>query len=350
MELAKRNWHPRNHHALRRLVERAEGPALAVFDWDNTCICGDIGDAFYRLQARRLLYRLTPDEFAAVLPEEVNGRREVTHGDTLLPLGRIKDVLCDSYRRLQPLLMRGGEGDDSPAARDFFAYMVALNSGLEHTAGIGYEYAYRWVVRFTAGLHRAEITRWVEEMAAEQCRAPLREMTRSSADGRVTVSWTDGLRVYAEMRELLVYLRRRGFTVAVVTASSPLVVEAMAAWAEVPCDRLIGMAMHMDGDTVSDRLDDTLECNYGEGKVGNIRRRLEREPLLAAGDSNSDYPMLTRFPGTALRLVIHRDLSGPIRELYARAEAEEEGYLAQRVDFSRGEFRPDGEAPIGRRP
>lgn len=45
MSLAPGRWRPEVHAALVDVLDRTEPGALATFDWDNTCMTGDIGEA-----------------------------------------------------------------------------------------------------------------------------------------------------------------------------------------------------------------------------------------------------------------------------------------------------------------
>jgi HAD superfamily phosphoserine phosphatase-like hydrolase len=45
VSFAPRRWQPEVHDALASIVRTAPPGALATFDWDNTCMTGDIGEA-----------------------------------------------------------------------------------------------------------------------------------------------------------------------------------------------------------------------------------------------------------------------------------------------------------------
>jgi hypothetical protein len=116
----------------------------------------------------------------------------------------------------------------------------------------------------------------------------------------------------------------------------------MIALTAFPCRHVIGMELKAAGDRFGRALAPGLRPNLGPGKVANIRKRLESDPVLVVGDSSNDYEMLVAFPGTRLRLVIDRRAAGKIGLLTRRARAEESGFLAQGVDPRRGEFRAAG--------
>jgi hypothetical protein len=57
MLLKRLNWNQRNYEALNDFLAGVRPGDIAVFDWDNTCICGDIGDAIFRFQALHLQFK-----------------------------------------------------------------------------------------------------------------------------------------------------------------------------------------------------------------------------------------------------------------------------------------------------
>ena len=67
IQLPAGRWYPGHHAHLSAWMQqktRQEGPKIAAFDWDNTCIFNDIGDAVWRYQLDRLQLRLDPRRHA----------------------------------------------------------------------------------------------------------------------------------------------------------------------------------------------------------------------------------------------------------------------------------------------
>ena len=70
------NWLPENYariqEALARLAAGQGGAGTralcAVFDFDNTCIFRDIGQAVFRVQLLELRYRISPETLALLIP------------------------------------------------------------------------------------------------------------------------------------------------------------------------------------------------------------------------------------------------------------------------------------------
>ena len=132
--------------------------------------------------------------------------------------------------------------------------------------------------------------------------------------GRPTRSVT-----YQPMQELIAELRRRDFTVGIVTGGGTEFVRAISddlygVPAELVVGTLIGYDVSRDGEgpPVIRRTSGLLGvANEGSAKVANIQTQLGRRPILAAGNSGGDREMLewaqaTGSPSLAL-LIDHDD-------------------------------------------
>ncbi|BBX44139.1 HAD family hydrolase [Mycobacterium cookii] len=124
---------------------------------------------------------------------------------------------------------------------------------------------------------------------------------------------------YQPMLELVAELRRRDFTVGIVTGGGTEFVRAISDGlygvpAELVVGTLIGYDVSRDGQgpPVIRRNSGLLGvANEGSAKVANIQTQLGRRPILAAGNSGGDREMLewaqaTGFPSLAL-LIDHDD-------------------------------------------
>ena len=156
-----------------------------------------------------------------------------------------------------------------------------------------------------------------EGMTPEEFAAAAREfMGRATHPmlGRPTRSVT-----YQPMLELIAELRRRDFTVGIVTGGGTEFVRAISddfygVPAELVVGTLIGYDVSRDGEgpPVIRRTSGLLGvANEGSAKVANIQTQLGRRPILAAGNSGGDREMLewaqaTGSPSLAL-LIDHDD-------------------------------------------
>ncbi len=73
MKLKRRNWSERNFKALNEMLRGVRRGEIAVFDWDNTCICGDIGEALLRRLTFDLAFAMDARAMAATVPDAING-------------------------------------------------------------------------------------------------------------------------------------------------------------------------------------------------------------------------------------------------------------------------------------
>jgi len=338
MKLKRRNWSARNHKALNELLAGVRPGEIAIFDWDNTCIFGDIGEALLRRLTFDLALAMDARTMAATVPDAIHGVSHVLIQGEPFPLKKIKAAVFTAYKRLKETATRGRNQVDKDF-RIFTSGLLALNRALEETPGIGCEFAYPWVNLLLQGMPLSEFDRLAGSVIGDELHDPLGRRVISDPLGRWRYAWTGGLRLYPEMRDLAACWRERGGEVVVSSASNRQLVEKMIAMTFFPCREVIGMELKIAGDRFGRALAPGLRPNLGQGKVANIRKRLESEPVLVAGDSSNDYEMLVAFPGTRLRLVIDRRAAGKIGLLTRRARDEESGFLAQGIDPRRGEFR-----------
>ena len=338
MQLKRRNWNRRNYEALNALLAGVRPGEIAVFDWDNTCICGDIGEALLRRLTFDLAFAMDAKDLAATVPDAIHGVKHVIIQGEPFPLKKIKDAVFTAYKHLKTgATSRGRIGIDENY-RVFTSGLLALNRALEETPGIGCEFAYPWVNLLLQRISLSEFDRLAAAVIAEGLHGPLSRHVVADPLGRWRYAWTGGARLYPEMKDLATRWRERGGEVVVSSASNRQLVEKMIATTSFPCRRVIGMELKIAGDRFGRSLATGLRPNLGPGKVANIRRRLPDEPVLVAGDSSNDFEMLVSFPGTRLRLVIDHRARGKIGLLSRRARAGENGYLAQEIDPKRGKF------------
>lgn len=350
-------WAPANHRALEAWLESVanrdwETAPVAVFDWDNTCIYNDIGEATFRYQLDRLAIRLTPDELAEHLPEELDGHRELDSG---VSLGDLRADILDAYRQLHPLIV-GGDIDAAralPAHRDFRAKAAFLYESLYGSEYIPHTHALVWLVGWLAG-YRTEEVNGIVEATLEQVRAePNDRITWVSASagraGNQEHAFRTGLCPHPEMQALMQALEGAGVRVFVVSASAELVVEAAARALDYPIgpEAIFGVRVVIDDGVITTRAlpGGDYPVTYRAGKVDVIRSLIGADPIFVAGDADTDYEMLTEFPGIELRLIINRNkLDDEIGALYFEAlrgqASEGPQTLLQGRDEARCSFQP----------
>ena len=358
-------WNPRVKSALDELLRTAgresagydgANPPAAVFDFDDTCIFGDIGEQALRRQIDDLVFGLDPDHFDRLLPRAPCGATHMpaNHGGA-----RIADIaadLADHYARLHADFSAMGTAKPPAFIReraeyiDFVVKMNLLFDGLIDTPGVGKAWVYPWTARFFAGLDRAAVRAMGLEAWDEASVAPIgvRALASpahfASRAGAQAFSIRTGIRALPEIAWLMNALRDAGFDVFVVTASLEDVVAPTAARVyDIDETHVFGMRTIMDGDRYTDVADerDGYAITFGPGKTRIIENFVGRAPLLVAGDSDTDHHMLTAYPETRVRLVIDRGQGGAMAELRARGARGEDGIVVQRRDERAGTFTPE---------
>jgi phosphoserine phosphatase len=357
--LKEPGWAPENRERMEAFI-RAHGkdspgydptkaPTVA-FDWDMTSIFNDLGDATFYFQIKSLSLKLSPEGLARILPEKY-----VTTGASL---AAERQETLDAYKVLvDAKLVGAGRDFGIPGstnvhdtrivhAFDVFRYrMIWFYERLEEVDGP--PVAYPWIVKLFAGFTPAEVTRLVERVLSEQLRDPAKmescaKLKVEHPHGAPPIDIAQGIVASPEMRELYRTLRENGFDVYVVTASFGSVVATLAAAQYgVPDDHVVGirLATRPDG-TFTDEVQ--LPITYRQGKADNIRKFLPREPILSAGDSDTDVEMLT-MPSVQLRLILDRKKKpdSDIGKLYEKARVSDpEHWLIQ----GRNDYGPDGTA------
>ncbi len=121
---------------------------------------------------------------------------------------------------------------------------------------------------------------------------------------------------FAPMKELMAYLRARGFKVFIVSGGG---IEFMRVFSErvygVPPEQVVGSYSKMTYDTRDGKpaIVRQPEIEFVDDKAGKpigIERFIGRRPILAFGNSDGDFEMLeyvTSGPGPRLGLIVHHD-------------------------------------------
>jgi len=256
---------------------------LAVFDWDNTCIANDIGDASFERMARRAEVALSPDEIASLVPESLSGRERRRPVLRLLERARAGDAAAGGALRAELLALYGDMGDGTPE---------------------GETRRYRWAAQMMAGRTAAELEAFADAAIEEGLQEPLSVERIATEDGARVMAAARGLRILRPIEALVTSLLSAGWDVRVVSASAAPLVRAFARRIGLGWERVIGVSLEKDpkGKRLLPRIAEPFP--YREGKVLAIEKFLGRRPHLVAGDSPGDLAMLRASLDT--RLVVAR--------------------------------------------
>ncbi len=340
-------WSSRNRERLELLLEHPSQGNYAVFDWDNTCVFLDVEEATLVYQLDRICFAAEPDCMMEALRQGVPQEDEVV-------VAHLQDI-DESYRWLWPryngLFQYGSHEsvEGSPAHHNFRAKLLNLYAYLEHNHGA--EVAYTWMPFRYAGMTAQQVRKVTAEAVRWQLQQPIETVRwQSAGDGRtgaVSVEWRSGLRLLPEIQSLHRALLSAGVDVWVCTASFVEGIREIASSEEfgygLSPERVIGLQLEEDAQARF------LPCRkvgseitYAEGKTEAVRRilhsRYGRGPILVAGDSNGDAPMLRDFEDTRLSLIIdtNRPTDTPIGELATLAREGHPRYLLQSRDEVNG--------------
>ena len=308
-------WFAPNYVHLCRFVSQIQQSSevtTAVFDWDNTCIFGDIGEATFRQQLEHLYFKLTPQNLVDAMRDAVSDTPSLAEG---IPTAALIGQIDAAFTRLQPHLGCPGAAPRNDAHATLCASLAVLYDLVEHHPALGPARAYRFLIALYAGLHNDDVAWLVREAwqaGGMQSASVAAYRTARDAPLALHHPFDPRLRTFAEMANLCAALHRADAQVYVVSASFEATVRACCAFLGFPIApaRIYGMR---------DTGDPTYPLTYRSGKVDVIRRHLPAPPALVAGDANTDYEMLTQFPQTSLRLVMHRYTEGDICRLHSLA-------------------------------
>ncbi len=332
-------WLPENRTRINKLIQ-AQGLAsatfdprnrpVAVFDWDNTVVKNDLGDATF-------LWMIRHDKVRQPLDRDwsTTSRHLTTEARAAL------NAACDAASEPnQPLATSAW-----PTCAD---ELVSIYNGGKTRAGqsawnnpitLTTNTAYAWVAQLQTGYTPEELRAFARSAYAENAYNP--------PGTTQTVGTTTGLayhvRVYDEMVDLVETLQDNGFDVWLLTASPQFVVDAVSEeLVGIKPNRVVGIRMVTDAQgRVTPRIQgcgpvadgaDTL-ITYDQGKRCWINKVIFRQPVeqqlgrqpdaskrqvFAAGDSDTDLSFVQ--DATHLKLAINRAKVQLMCNAYANRE------------------------------
>ncbi|MEC3977086.1 haloacid dehalogenase-like hydrolase [Amycolatopsis sp. H20-H5] len=299
-------WYGQNRARLQELIDtgcgaRGERP-VAVFDWDNTVVRNDIGDAI-------TYWMLRNDKIAR--PADWRSTSRYLTSDAAAALGAV----CTG----SPLRTNGA---DTRCADEILSVYSSGTTSAGKAAFAGWdrrrlEPQYAWAAQLLGGHTPAEIAAYTLAARRENLAAPIGTLQRVGSK-RVT-GW---VRYYDQQRNLIGTLQRARFDVWIVSASPEVVAKVWAAGVGIAPDHVIGVRSTVSHGRQTYHLascggaDSDSAITYIDGKrcwinqeifgVHGPRAWTQRgRQVFAAGDSTTDVT----FTGDAreLRLVLNRN-------------------------------------------
>lgn len=303
-------WDPQVQTALNGLLSNCGEGSYAVFDFDQTSIVHDISQALWVYQIEHLCFADAPiHDFLDGIPEPESLMPETE--TTYAEMGR---VLSEEYKTMTARVEAGESIESiwqSDVYLDFRARMCSLLEAMDEQWGSWV--AFLWQPGLLAGYTEAEARALIHDAILEQLgRDKLAVEQWLSPDGRWGGDVMRGIWVSPEMKELYRCLQAANIDAYVCSASLELIVEALA------CDPVLGFGMpaervyglrFVEGEKLTAQFDSQYKQPIKEGKVDCIKAYMapaydNTNPVLVAGDSNGDVPMLTAFSDMKHGLII----------------------------------------------
>ncbi|MEV7729273.1 haloacid dehalogenase-like hydrolase [Streptomyces sp. NPDC087917] len=332
-------WYGDNQARLQQLIDRYGGcdpyrhdraKPVAVFDWDNTVVKNDVGDAtmFWLLRNGKI--------------RQPAGGNWATTSRYLTPAATgALAAACGPLARPGAPLPTGTPAGAACADEINAVYgTAATRAGAAAFAGWDRrttEPAYAWLPQLTQGWTASQVRGFAAAARSENLAAPVGAKQQVG-----TASATGWVRYYDQQKDLIDGLRKAGFDVWISSASPQPVVEVWAQGVGIKADHVIGIrntttyggkfTAHLQGcGSVEDGADTMI--TYVDGKRCWINKEVfgvrgpaaekvqpaARRQVFAAGDSDTDISFLR--DATALRLVVNRNKN----ELMCRAYDNSDG-------------------------
>ena len=282
-------WNSENRKQLDGLLDRT--PGQAVFDFDNTLIHGDLGEACMYYIAFQGLVRADLDEFWKEISHPALSQKEL-------------DRIRAGWDRNQAY-------DDMQSHLEWVDDLLGLYDRLLEQAGL--EDAYRWSRSLFGNLPERELRNIASYVFQDETRLPIgfEELPSGRRIPR-------GIRIIPEIHELIQSLLQSGWTVRIITASPEPTIQSVIHHWNLEEAAVRGMRLKRQDDLLLPYIEEPM--TYGPGKVQAIRE-LDSSPIdFAAGDSFTDLDMMR---AASMALLIDRGKAD------LRSVAEQEGFLVQ---------------------
>ncbi len=379
-KLERMNWSQKNFEVLNQFIDEygiggkyysKQKPPYVVLDWDQTCVHLDTEEAVMRYQLTNFDFTLTKTQFKELLKDSINGVERLSSDYHNILLRDINEDLINDYNFLYDNYSGFGgkltldELKPTPQYKDFIVRVAFLYEGYCNTPGIEAEYGYPWVLYLFAGHTIDEIkTLTLKAIDFELANTLSKQEWNSPSDlqtksGVVSYSYKSGLRIHAEMQNLIASLKARGIDVFIVSASYKPVVEVFSGIGNygynISADKIIAMELEINEQgIILPKYKTGWYQVQRQGKVDAINLAIKQklrknwDPVFSAGDSDGDYEMCTSFPCTKLTLILNRIKGGCIGKLCKQAVDEKDNpnprFILQGRNENTGLFLPCSES------
>lgn len=298
-------WDEPVREALRRgLMQWAwakPGTLVAAFDWDDTVIRHDIGDALFNYQVDNLRFMFDHPDFWGLIPEPERSAWQA------------------ALKPLQGLSL--AEAKQHPA---YSAHRLYAQRAYHRQWGRPVEDGYPWCTQVLVGLTLPEVYRMTKAAWAEGRASRLGQYTLGEDDGGPVITIRTGLRWYRAMVRLIRVLQRIGVEVWIVTATNRWSVAHLAAKLDIPFEHVIGVETTQANGRLTTQVVRPAPTGPGKAETLQAALRPEQRVVLAAGDNLTDWDLL------ALASDVRLAVAGRTPALLEAAEAAGPPWVVQR--------------------
>lgn len=375
-KLSKLNWAPDTNKSLQSLIDsngkhsknyNLKNKPYAVFDWDNTSILNDTGEAFYMYQLQNLEFKMTPEELSKVIRKNIpktNFDKDFNNkSGKSVNIDLIGEDIDSDYSYIYKHYKNFKGTKDlkaiksTPQYKDFLCKMWYLYKAIGDSFSA--DVSYPWVTYMCSNMTKNEVMKLAEKSNDFALKDTLEKRTLTSPEnlpgkaGVVSISYKSGIRTLKEQQNLYKTLRDNGIDVYICSASFVDIVRCFSSNPKynynIPEDHVLGMELEK---TKEGKILPIYRKGYdqtqGEGKAKNIKRFLVKKynhgPILIGGDSSGDVAMMTSFKDTQKVLIVNRAKGDKLGELSKEAASsigkKDAKYLLQGRDENKGSFRP----------
>jgi phosphoserine phosphatase len=249
----------------------------AAFDFDNTCILSDLGELAYVDQLQAGLYNKNPNYIDDLLPA--------------LPYKQRLIEILHRYHEVTDEEIRKG------IQQDLTVYLIHAYFDFCQRDERG---GYMFLIQLLKQITPKQVHEWIAYSVKRHHNKPSQTIDLETQDGTIKYSYQIGYQMNPVMDTVIRWLQTQQIPFVIVTGSlQPLIHTCAEKLWGISADQVIGMQSVIENDYYTGTLLEPV--TYGEGKVNCLNKLFSFPPFLAAGDSNTDYPLLQY--ATSLRLV-----------------------------------------------
>jgi len=291
LTLPESGWTESTHSRLEKLLSGP--PGLAAFDFDNTLIRGDLGEAV-------MYYILLQGLIGAELPEFWE---EIKHN-------AIADADLETWKHLWKIYS---------AQEDAFSYeklvegLIGAYNAIAEKDGL--EAAYRWTRVLFCGMPERELSTLARHVFAENQGPDLAPLIFHGK------KIDNSIRMRGPLLRLVEAFQKSGWDVRIVTASPECTIQTASPSFGIDPVRVRGMRLEIENGILMPRIVEPM--TFDGGKVRALRESTQEKLLFAAGDSFTDLGLLMEAEN---RLLVDRG------NAKLRALGEEHGFWIEKAE------------------